>query len=56
MKTRKDAYEALDKSDKEFVNKLNKKEKKKVLDEINEEKPRKGWGKNYFNRKIHVVE
>ena len=51
VKTRKDALSQLDESDKEFLKKLNKKERKKVLDDINEEPPRSAFGKNYFNRK-----
>lgn len=51
VRTRKDALNQLDQSDKEFLAKLNKKERKKVLDEINEESPRKLWGKKFFNKK-----
>lgn len=53
VKTRKDALSQLDESDKEFVAKLNKKERKKVLDDINEESPRKAWGRNFFNKKTN---
>lgn len=54
--TRTDAFNQLDESDKEFVKKLNKKDRKKVLDEVNEDVPRKKWGKNYFKRKSHVID
>lgn len=51
IKTRQDAIKELDESDKKFVKNLNKKERKRVLDEINGESPRKTWGKNFYNRK-----
>jgi hypothetical protein len=52
IKTTKEAYESLDKSDKEFVDKLNKKDRKKTLREVAGEEGRpRPFGKNYFNRK-----
>lgn len=52
IKTTKEAYESLDKSDKEFVDKLNKKKRKEVLREVAGEEGRpKPFGKNYFKKK-----
>lgn len=51
QKTRLDTLKELDESDREFVLKQNKRDRKKILDEISGDSPRKTWGKNFFKKK-----
>jgi hypothetical protein len=51
VKTTSEAYQELDESDKKFVDKLNKRDRKKVLREVaGDERKAKAWGRNYFRK------
>jgi hypothetical protein len=51
VKTTSEAYQELDESDKKFVDRQNKKDRKKILRELSgDERKAKAWGRNYFKK------